>query len=194
MGVNASIEGSNPSFSASGVSPRRGGRAVECGGLENRYRRFRRSRVQIPPPPLHLPDGTACAHGFAPRVQPLSQRSLVARSRHARRAFRPARTSLTTSPRSLQRNSPTRTWFADPSCWIGARCVTGAARPAASGWLPATRPADALFVLYERRTRRACRQQCRSTGSRSAAPPAAPPRWPPERRYPADARRGVRAV
>ena len=34
---------------------RRGGRAVECGGLENRYRRFRRSRVQIPPPPLVKP-------------------------------------------------------------------------------------------------------------------------------------------
>src|SRR5919198_5718422 len=47
MGVLTSIEGSNPSFSA-----RRGGRAVECGGLENRFGRFRPTRVQIPPPPL----------------------------------------------------------------------------------------------------------------------------------------------
>ena len=31
--------------------PRRGGRAVECGGLENRSGRFRPARVQIPPPP-----------------------------------------------------------------------------------------------------------------------------------------------
>ena len=31
--------------------PRRGGRAVECGGLENRFGRFRPTRVQIPPPP-----------------------------------------------------------------------------------------------------------------------------------------------
>src|SRR5712671_3940672 len=34
--------------------PRRGGRAVECGGLENRYPSLGGSRVQIPPPPLHL--------------------------------------------------------------------------------------------------------------------------------------------
>src|SRR6266581_4756839 len=47
MGVNAPIEGSNPSFSV-----RRGGRAVECGGLENRYPSLGGSRVQIPPPPL----------------------------------------------------------------------------------------------------------------------------------------------
>ena len=31
---------------------RRGGRAVECAGLENRYGRFRPSRVRIPPSPL----------------------------------------------------------------------------------------------------------------------------------------------
>src|SRR5215813_3594417 len=31
--------------------PRRGGRAVECGGLENRYPSLGGSRVQIPPPP-----------------------------------------------------------------------------------------------------------------------------------------------
>ena len=33
------------------VRPRRGGRAVECGGLENRYGPLGPSRVQIPPPP-----------------------------------------------------------------------------------------------------------------------------------------------
>src|SRR5262245_30287946 len=34
--------------------PRRGGRAVECGGLENRYPSLGGSRVQISPPPLRL--------------------------------------------------------------------------------------------------------------------------------------------
>src|SRR6266542_1556744 len=33
--------------------PRRGGRAVECGGLENRYPSLGGSRVQIPPPPFN---------------------------------------------------------------------------------------------------------------------------------------------
>src|SRR5438876_4283922 len=37
---------------AIGWAPRRGGRAVECGGLENRYPSLGGSRVQIPPPPL----------------------------------------------------------------------------------------------------------------------------------------------
>src|SRR5579884_13880 len=36
--------------------PRRGGRAVECGGLENRYPSLGGSRVQIPPPPLLRPE------------------------------------------------------------------------------------------------------------------------------------------
>src|SRR5437763_8055693 len=36
--------------------PRRGGRAVECGGLENRYPSLGGSRVQIPPPPLPEPE------------------------------------------------------------------------------------------------------------------------------------------
>src|SRR5437016_1736094 len=36
----------------------RGGRAVECGGLDNRYPSLGGSRVQIPPPPSH-PDGRA---------------------------------------------------------------------------------------------------------------------------------------
>jgi hypothetical protein len=39
------------------ISTRRGGRAVECGGLENRYPSFGGSRVQIPPPPLSRPVG-----------------------------------------------------------------------------------------------------------------------------------------
>src|SRR5437764_9753216 len=34
------------------AADRRGGRAVECAGLENRYGRFRPSRVRIPPSPL----------------------------------------------------------------------------------------------------------------------------------------------
>jgi hypothetical protein len=34
---------------------RRGGRAVECGGLENRYGSLGSSRVQIPPSPLEAP-------------------------------------------------------------------------------------------------------------------------------------------
>jgi hypothetical protein len=40
--------------SLSGLA-RRGGRAVECGGLENRYPSLGGSRVQIPPPPLPEP-------------------------------------------------------------------------------------------------------------------------------------------
>jgi 5-methylcytosine-specific restriction endonuclease McrA len=38
------------------TAPWRGGRAVECGGLENRFGRFRPTRVQIPPPPLLKPN------------------------------------------------------------------------------------------------------------------------------------------
>src|SRR3954470_17210031 len=37
------------------VHPRRGGRAVECGGLENRFGLLGPTRVQIPPPPLIEP-------------------------------------------------------------------------------------------------------------------------------------------
>src|SRR5579864_2268580 len=71
MGVLTSIEGSNPSFSVSErerprankvtmsaatlVPARRGGRAVECGGLENRFGPLGPTRVQIPPPPLNQP-------------------------------------------------------------------------------------------------------------------------------------------
>ena len=44
-------------------STRRGGRAVECGGLENRYASLGVSRVQIPPSPLLEPE-PACEGGF----------------------------------------------------------------------------------------------------------------------------------
>src|SRR6266496_2374432 len=77
MGLNGSIEGSNPSFSASAAPaavlrpPRRGGRAVECGGLENRYPSLGGSRVQIPPPPLLCPEpawlSVVPSHGAAAR-------------------------------------------------------------------------------------------------------------------------------
>src|SRR5215471_7205432 len=46
--------------------PRRGGRAVECGGLENRYPSLGGSRVQISPPPL---PNAACEAGCPPRPQ-----------------------------------------------------------------------------------------------------------------------------
>jgi hypothetical protein len=48
--------------------PRRGGRAVECGGLENRYPSLGGSRVQIPPPPLFMsnPIWTIELRGSAP--------------------------------------------------------------------------------------------------------------------------------
>src|SRR5213075_1782306 len=42
---------------------RRGGRAVECGGLENRFGPLGPTRVQIPPPPLRP---SAVAPGGAP--------------------------------------------------------------------------------------------------------------------------------
>src|SRR5712691_10982387 len=42
-------------FTAYHARPRRGGRAVECGGLENRYPSLGGSRVQIPPPPPQSP-------------------------------------------------------------------------------------------------------------------------------------------
>src|SRR5215831_18185079 len=47
--------------------PRRGGRAVECGGLENRYPSLGGSRVQIPPPPPPQPvrdNAGSCPTGF----------------------------------------------------------------------------------------------------------------------------------
>jgi hypothetical protein len=53
--------------------PRRGGRAVECGGLENRYPSLGGSRVQIPPPPLTRPfpqNGTAWLVFLAPERSP----------------------------------------------------------------------------------------------------------------------------
>src|SRR3954453_3172358 len=58
--------------------PRRGGRAVECGGLENRYPSLGGSRVQIPPPPLLEPNPTRAIESGAPH------RCLRARDRVAR--------------------------------------------------------------------------------------------------------------
>ena len=77
---------------------RRGGRAVECAGLENRYGRFRPSRVRIPPSPLAvrlraflphgLPEDRPPARAFraptSPRLphgRPLSIRGRPARGR-----------------------------------------------------------------------------------------------------------------
>src|SRR3954468_12114622 len=62
MGVLTSIEGSNPSFSAW-----RGGRAVECGGLENRFGPLGPTRVQIPPPPLDSADTQAAQTWVRPQ-------------------------------------------------------------------------------------------------------------------------------
>src|SRR4029453_6173817 len=50
--------------------PRRGGRAVECGGLENRYPSLGGSRVQIPPPPPNPAAHSSYrggSRGFTPR-------------------------------------------------------------------------------------------------------------------------------
>src|SRR6185295_12813682 len=47
-----SVSGRQERASATLAYPRRGGRAVECGGLENRFGLLGPTRVQIPPPPL----------------------------------------------------------------------------------------------------------------------------------------------
>src|SRR3954465_5270428 len=49
---------------------RRGGRAVECGGLENRYPSLGGSRVQIPPPPLF--SCPAFVRSATPRISTVS--------------------------------------------------------------------------------------------------------------------------
>src|SRR5437867_10115790 len=58
--------------------PRRGGRAVECGGLENRYPSLGGSRVQIPPPPLPSRNARAAPEtalsGAAEPVGPLERK------------------------------------------------------------------------------------------------------------------------
>ena len=58
------------------VPARRGGRAVECGGLENRYGPLGPSRVQIPPPPLDLAESR-----IASEVPRLRAAALALRSR-----------------------------------------------------------------------------------------------------------------
>src|SRR5213078_2781479 len=72
--------------------PWRGGRAVECGGLENRFGRFRPTRVQIPPPPLlnyrHALVLTRCATGCRrSRASPGGSRSAKRNSAAARRGL-----------------------------------------------------------------------------------------------------------
>ena len=48
-----SVSGRPERAGATLAYPRRGGRAVECGGLENRFGLLGPTRVQIPPPPLN---------------------------------------------------------------------------------------------------------------------------------------------
>src|SRR5580765_763102 len=59
-----SVSGRPERAGATLAYPRRGGRAVECGGLENRFGLLGPTRVQIPPPPLNsaetrLPSGVS---------------------------------------------------------------------------------------------------------------------------------------
>src|SRR6266516_7116676 len=67
--------------------PRRGGRAVECGGLENRYPSLGGSRVQIPPPPLLCPEpawlSVIPAHGAAARGKCQASRVTVRQAPNA---------------------------------------------------------------------------------------------------------------
>jgi hypothetical protein len=58
---------------------RRGGRAVECGGLENRYGSLGSSRVQIPPSPLYL------SRSRSTRRDSVLRRALLGRRRPAAR-------------------------------------------------------------------------------------------------------------
>ena len=68
-----SVSGRPERAGATLAYPRRGGRAVECGGLENRFGLLGPTRVQIPPPPLNwaesrLPSG---CRRLSRREQPL---------------------------------------------------------------------------------------------------------------------------
>ena len=76
-------------FCAGRTAPRRGGRAVECGGLENRFGRFRPTRVQIPPPPLPKPYPEH-RWGFRPRsvLLPRCRRQRPGTARQGRRLVR----------------------------------------------------------------------------------------------------------
>ena len=62
----------------------RGGRAVECGGLENRYPSFGGSRVQIPPPPLpgkrSGPEALAAAGPLSAHVRSIRPEEFTAAS------------------------------------------------------------------------------------------------------------------
>src|SRR6266511_4394154 len=61
--------------------PRRGGRAVECGGLENRFGLLGPTRVQIPPPPLRRAKSRRLAGGSERSFPACSSASSTARSR-----------------------------------------------------------------------------------------------------------------
>src|SRR6266545_2197337 len=67
----------------------RGGRAVECGGLENRYPSLGGSRVQIPPPPLHQAETSTVTPDVGLGRPPLSWESII-QQRDQRRAVGPA--------------------------------------------------------------------------------------------------------
>src|SRR5581483_7654123 len=70
---------------------RRGGRAVECGGLENRYPSLGGSRVQIPHPPLTPPGApsSCCAAPSTGRSQLSRRRTQISSSGRAYVAPRP---------------------------------------------------------------------------------------------------------
>src|SRR5213078_3076361 len=75
----------------------RGGRAVECGGLENRFGRSRPTRVQIPPPPLNTAVRLSRAHR---RTDPAQSESVCRYRRKTGAALREQR-----STRSLRRRA-----------------------------------------------------------------------------------------
>jgi hypothetical protein len=86
--------------------PRRGGRAVECGGLENRFGRFRPTRVQIPPPPLNQ-CGTPAAWAPFRTVElesDMAAGTLPEEVRWRRRAVRPPRSARSGSSRCRWRD------------------------------------------------------------------------------------------
>ena len=77
------------------VPARRGGRAVECGGLENRYGSLGSSRVQIPPSPLNSRKPASRA-GFR----------LASRASRARKRASPPEALLLALPAGKQRGRP----------------------------------------------------------------------------------------
>jgi hypothetical protein len=86
---------------------RRGGRAVECGGLENRFGLLGPTRVQIPPPPLTEPNPASDA-GFR-RGQAESLSHGKRREQPAERKVKPADDRVT-----IARQAPRRTCIDAP--------------------------------------------------------------------------------